>query len=177
MTRASTRSTLAQLQERVACMVPGFTGYQDPGTRRDDDGRLRVEVCERLDSALAHMEDFLLESSEDGWSPAVGGLDEAIRALEAVRSDITMGNGLGSFFELNQVPEPTLTELMESDLALLVELDELGEQLEGLGPPHFRDGVLEDTLAAIDKRIVAVDQSYSRRNELARSMGGDESRI
>ena len=67
-----------------------------------------------------------------------------------------------------------MTALLEADLALLVELDMLGEYLDELGPPHFADGHLKDTLDTLDNRIEAVSVSYRRRHEHARGLG-DES--
>jgi hypothetical protein len=163
---------VTQLSQRVAVLVPDYSGYQETAARRDDDGRLRLEVCERLDLAANRLEDFLLELSEEGWNPGVEALDRLIRELEALRNQMTSpGAEESAFLRTDRLAAAPLKSLIEADLGLMVELDTLIEHLEELGLPDFRTGALRATLRTVTTHIDAVVLAQDRRRDMARSLG------
>jgi len=171
--RTSGHPATEQLIERVESLVSGFRGYGEPRTRRDDDGRVRIEICERIDRSSAFIEDYLLELSEEGWNPAVQALDELVRRLEALRSQATSASDIyGAFFSRGALSPAVLTNLLENDLSLLVDLDALAELLDGLGAPHFAPGNVRETMTAITTHVDAVERSFERRQGAARELAG-----
>jgi hypothetical protein len=170
-----TRSAeIVKLREQVALLVPGYAGYAGAADRRDNDGRIRVELCERIDRANARLEDFLLEISEDGWTAGVEGIDRTIRRLEELRDEVTRAaDNYAGIMMLGDLDEETTHPLLEVDLALLVELDALSEYVDDLGAPHFTTGLRKRTLAEIDARLAGVEAALTRRSELAGEIGND----
>jgi hypothetical protein len=173
--RMSGRATSTeQLVERVESLVSGFRGYAESRTRRDDDGRVRIEICERIDRSSAFIEDFLLELSEEGWNPAVQQLDGLVRRLEVLRSNATSSaDAYAAFFSRGALSPTALVSLLENDLSLLVDLDALAELLDGLGAPHFAPGNVRETMTTITAHVEAVERSFERRQGAARELAGD----
>lgn len=167
-----TRIDAARLRSQVALLVEGYDGYAASVSRRDNDGRVRVELCERIDRASTRLEDFLFEISEDGWTAGVEGIDRTIRRLEELREGVARSaeNYVG-LLSMQDLKEEHVRPLMESDLALLVELDGLGEYVQDLGVPHFTTGLRKGTLAELDRRLDEIGRCLERRSALARNIG------
>lgn len=165
MNRTSvTHGDAATLNERVACLVPGFAGYDDSGGRADADGRVRVEMCERIDGLTARLEDFLLDMSEYGWHPGMQGVDRTIRRLDDLRDELAGGVGVIARSGSTRKLEPARCEpVLKADLALLYDLESFGEYLEDIGRPQFKAGHLRKTLASLDDRMRAIEDSSQRR--------------
>ncbi len=162
---SAVRSGSAQLLERLETIVSGFNGYREIDDRRDDDARVRLEVCERLDRVQALLEDYLLDLSEDGWNPAVAGLDGFVRRLEDARDHVTgAADQYEEFFGRAPSDEKECAAVMDCDLSLLVELDTLSEHVEGLGGASFTPGYLRETLGGIDERVSAVELAVDARH-------------
>jgi hypothetical protein len=170
-----TRSTeTGKLRQQVALLVPGYAGYAAASGRRDNDGRMRVELCERIDRANTRLEDFLLDISEDGWTAGVEGIDRTIRRLEDLRDIVTRSaENYRGIMSLGDLEEERTRPLLEVDLGLLVELDALGEFVSDLGTPHFTTGLRKGTLAEMDRRLDEIEGALKRRSELAREIGND----
>jgi hypothetical protein len=161
------RSQFNSLGQRVETLVPGFEGYVSPTERRNDDGRLRVEVCERIDRVAARLEDFLLDLAEEGWSPGLRGLDGFVRSLEELRERVTQApDEYGRFLDHGDLGSDQLNHVLECDLALLVELDAADEDIHDLELPSFSPGHLRDTMAGIEAHVRAVDAAFERRHRL-----------
>lgn len=167
-----TRVDVTKLRSQVALLVEGYDGYATSDGRRDNDGRVRVELCERIDRACARLEDFLFEISEDGWTAGVEGIDRTIRRLEELREGVTRcAENYGELLSTGDLEEACVRPLMESDLALLVELDALGEYVQDLGVPHFTTGLRKGTLAELGRRLDEIGACLERRSTLARNIG------
>jgi len=165
------RSQSNSLGQRVQSLVPGFEGYASPTERRDDDGRLRVEVCERIDRVAARLEDFLLDLAEEGWSPGLQGLDDFIRDLEDLRERVTQApDEYGVFLDDRELGPDRVNHVLECDLALLVELDAADEDIHDLDLPSFGPGHLRDTMAGIEAHVRAVDAAFERRHGLIKEL-------
>jgi hypothetical protein len=157
----------AQLARRMAHLVPGFAAYEDASTTWNDDTRLRVEICERLDRAVARLEDQLLDASEPQWSAAVEAIDQAIRHVELIRESVSrMTTERGPKTPPHGRRADSVASLLETDLGVLSELDALERYLDPLPASSFQNNRLRTTLDALEGRFLAIEVLLERRADL-----------
>lgn len=161
--RTEVPSRAQQLRTRMARLVPDFGGYQHPGSRRDDDGRFRVELCERLDVSTVRLEDILLEISEEGWVPGMESIDQVIRDLDAIRERVTAGHDTSPDMPIDGADDEAVQRLLEKDWAILVELDSFQEHLAEVGNLPLSGRQLQEVLGELSTAVMAIEEAVSAR--------------
>jgi hypothetical protein len=157
----------ARLARHVAHLVPGFAAYEDASTTWNDDTRLRVEICERLDRAVARLEDQLLDASEPRWSAAVEAIDRAIRRVERIRDSVScMTAERGVKTPPDGSRADSVASLLETDLGVLSELEALEQFLDPLPASSFQNDRLRTTVDTLDGRFHAIEGLLARRASL-----------
>ena len=156
-----------ELIERMSQLVPEFGSYQSTDSRRDDDGRFRVELCERLDIATVQLEDILLEMSEEGWVPGMESIDQVIRDLDSMRERVTSGHDQPPEVSLAMDGDVTVQRLLERDLALLVEMDSLQEHLTEVSKIPVSGRRLQQMLGELTTAVFGIEEAILARESLA----------
>jgi hypothetical protein len=151
--------------ENLAYLVPGYRGYKDPDSRREEDSRLRSRVLARLQLAKTLLEQILARFREQSAEAAAEALDGHLRRCDELADAVRYAPyGFSGFFDLEKVREETLETLLETDLLLFQDLDDLIDRSRYA--PHSRgrqaSTAFLDALAAdierVETRLVTRDK-------------------
>src|SRR5215510_10710095 len=90
---------LARATERIASLVPGYSGYKSRDSAREEDRALRVAVHQQLGLTLGRLERALSHVSEDISQPNADQAAALLRMLGRHRDRVRFApSGNGSLF-------------------------------------------------------------------------------
>jgi hypothetical protein len=149
--------------EKIAAHVPGLAGYRERESRRETDRRLRDFLAGRLDEArraLDAVRNAATRTGELGILNEVGRLDRAIQKSAAGLRYADYG--YSGLFDQVKIREAELDRIYAYDEGLLGDVLALGEALDRLG------GAAPDgpAVAELAKRAEDLDRRVVRRKEV-----------
>lgn len=161
------RSKIGDVEGRITNLlheVPGYSGYRDKESRRDEDKRLRdaialdvrnlVDTLTRYNSELAAERDF----------ESLNRLEDVVNSLRLLGDRIrTASYGYGGIFADVDVNESALDQLRQFDLALERDVTNLEQELSTLTrsmPPK------DDDVRAFGNEIERLQTVFDGRSEV-----------
>lgn len=149
--------------EKIAAHVPGVAGYRERESRRESDRRLRDFLAGRLDEArraLDAVRNTATRAGELGVLNEAGRLD---RAIQKSAAGLRFADyGYSGLFDQVKIREAELDRIYAYDEGLLGDVLALGEALEKL-----KDVAPDGTaLAELARRAEDLDRRVVRRREV-----------
>ncbi len=119
-------SNLARAAERLASLIPGYTGYKERERLREEDRAVRDAVVRQLGLVLGRLERALSASIRLLAPAEVEEADKVLRGLGRHRDRIRFAPaGYSSLFARRKIQKHELEGLLALDTALWASLEEL----------------------------------------------------
>lgn len=151
------------LIESILRYIPGFRGYLEKEYRRDADALQRQWLTDRLTRAKRAIDQFarpLADAGKIDLLPEVDRIRGRVDTLIA-RIDGAM-RGYSGFFDLVRVKEDLLDRVYQHDLALMQDVDALGDAIEQL--PGSEDPAA--SLAALYTSLDDLNDKWDQRADI-----------
>ncbi len=154
--------------ETILRYIPGFRGYLEKEYRRDADALQRQWLTERLNRAKRSIDQFARPLADAGKIDLLPEVDRIRGKLDTLiaRIDGAM-RGYSGFFDLVRVKEELLDRVYQHDLAMMQDVDALGDALEQLP-------TCEDPAAGLAEVYPRLDQLNEKWDERADMLAGLE---
>jgi hypothetical protein len=153
--------------ENLAYLVPGYRGYKEKESRREEDSRLRGRVLAKLHVIRSLLEDRIARSAEQSLDAAARAMEQRLHRVESVADAVRYAPyGFSGFFDASLVREETLERLLETDLLLFQDLDEAVERLRGTPFPPRSKGALTSLLESVDADIRRIETRLVTRDKV-----------
>ena len=122
-------SGLARAAERLAQLMPGYTGYKTRERLRDEDRAVREAVVRTLGLTLGRLERALASVIRSLPATDVESADRLLRLVSRQRDRIRFAPvGYASLFARKQIQERELEAVLGLDVQLWAALEELDRQ-------------------------------------------------
>jgi hypothetical protein len=133
-------SGLARATERLANLIPGYSGYKERERLREEDRAVRASIARNLGIVMGRMERALKQVARNLPPGELEEADEILRALGRHRDRIRFApGGYASLFARNGIDAPELDGLVTLDAGLYAVLEEL-DRLAGGWDQDSRNG-------------------------------------
>src|SRR5919202_3990078 len=143
--------------------IPGYSGYENKESRRDEDRRLREELAREYGQVAQRLADVQGELARARRFAEIGNVERVERALRRFTDRLrTATYGYGGLFSDRSIDERALDQLQAFDRALGDGLDEVRSGVEALESAG-RDG---GDLAGPARQLQATIDGLSRRFDL-----------
>jgi hypothetical protein len=154
--------------ERIANMIPGFSGYRERDLRRTADGLQRDFIASRLEETKKPLNDLAQGASRSGALDVINDIETARKRLDKVAARIRYADrGYSGFFDVVKVDEHTLGRVYEFDLGLLQNVDAVAASAqEAAKTPTNLKGALQSLVGVVD----ALDAKLGEREALLRAI-------
>ena len=149
--------------ETILRYIPGFRGYLEKEYRRDADALQRQWLTDRLSRAKRSMDQFARPLADAGKIDLLPEVDRIRGKLDNLiaRIDGAM-RGYSGFFDLVRVKEDLLDRVYQHDLAMMQDVDALGDALEKL--PACEDPAA--ALAELYPRLESLNEKWDERADM-----------
>jgi hypothetical protein len=154
--------------ERLANMIPGFSGYRDRDLRRTADGLQRDYLATHLEETKKPLNDLAVGASRTGALDLINDIEAVRKKVEKVAARIRYADrGYSGFFDAVKVDEHVLGRVYEFDLQLLQAIDGvLGAAQAAAQAPAGTKAALQSLLGLVD----GLDNKLGERDTLLRSI-------
>ncbi len=154
--------------ETILRHVPGFRGYLEKEYRRESDALARQWLGERLQRSKRSMDRWTRPLADAGQIDLLPEVDRLRHRLDTLIARIRGAmRGYSGFFDLVRVREELLDRVYEHDVALMEEIDALGEAVEGLAG---QQEAIAQALGGLHDSIDAVEVHWDQREDMLKGL-------
>ncbi len=158
--------------ERFLSQLPGIAGYRAKETRREVDKRIRQQLMEELEhvrNAVSDIQRTALRTGGLRWMNELEGINSRLTLLiDKVRS---AAYGYRPLFDLEQVKEGELDELIRFDREILSQLPRLNELVQRARETASQSpDTFGPALRALYDAITDLLNTYNQRDRLVRKV-------
>jgi hypothetical protein len=144
--------------------IPGYTGYRQKESMRDDDRRMRDEIARELQRCVSDLSGVAGKMAANRQLDAISAVEEATSRLRHIESRVrTSTYGYGGIFSDRNVDAHALTQLRQFDVAFQDRVTPLAAQIADLAGAGAVDA---STLATIQTEIDALHRLFDARNDV-----------
>lgn len=162
-------SGLARATERLAALVPGYSGYKTRERLREEDRAVREAVSRGLGLAAGRLERALKRCIRSLPPDAVEEADAVLRALGRHRDRIRFApEGYASLFARKEIGESTLEALVTLDAGLWGALEAL-DRAAAAWDEAAKSGEAVWPADAVTEPLYALEEQLDERESLLRS--------
>jgi hypothetical protein len=160
---------LARATERIASLVPGYSGYKSREKTGEEDRALRSAVHQQLGLTLGRLERALAQTAREIPSEDVDQAGNLLRMLGRHRDRIRfVPSGAGSFFAQKRIHLQDLEGLVALDAGLWSVLEEL-DRLAAAWDAQSRRGRTEWPREGIREALIGLEDLIEEREAYLRS--------
>jgi hypothetical protein len=144
--------------------IPGYTGYRQKESMRDDDRRLREEIARELQRSVSDLSGVAGRMAANRQLEAISAVEETTSRLRHIESRVrTATYGYGGIFSDRNVDAHALTQLRQFDVAFQERAARLAAQITDIAGADAVDGA---TLTAMQREIDALHRLFDTRNDV-----------
>ena len=144
--------------DKLANLIPGYTSFKEKESRRDADKSLRDHVASRLDGTKRHIDELVLELTDEGKLDTLDHADRLKRRIGICADTIRHAQyGESGFMDDKIIGETELSRVYEHDLALLDQAKRVVKEVSRLSVDNFAESV-RDVRATADDLLKAIEQ-------------------
>ena len=156
------------LIESVLRYIPGFRGYLEKEYRRESDELQRDWLADRLQRAKRAVDELSRPLADAGNIDLLPKIDRMRGSLDKLIARIRGAmQGYSGFFDLVRVDEKLLDRIYEHDVALMRQIDTLGETIEGL--PEKQDRIAP-VVSDLLEQISALQRRWDLREDMLKGL-------
>ena len=155
---------LTKRVERLLNRVPGYTGYRQKESMRDDDRRLREEIARELTQAIDRLTTVSSKLAGERKFDHISQIEDTIGRVRHIESRVrTATYGYGGLFSDRSVDEFALQQLKQFDVAFQQGVEELASKIgEATG-----DGTADATAyQSIDQTVSDLNRLFDTRGDV-----------
>jgi hypothetical protein len=120
--------------------IPGYTGYRQKESMRDDDKRLRDEIARGLSQSVDNLTRLGSRLAADRKLDLISSVEDAIARVRQLESRVrTASYGYGGIFSDRSVDEHALTQLKQFDVTFQARVEELNQQFSAMSSGDTAD--------------------------------------
>jgi hypothetical protein len=150
--------------ERLLNRIPGYTGYRQKESMRDDDRRLRQEISRELTQAIDSLTAVGSKLAAERNLDAIGGVEDAISRVRHLESRVrTATYGYGGIFSDRSVDEYALRQLKAFDVAFQQGVDELTSLI---ATASAGDAVDRATFKNVSDKVAELNRLFDTRGDV-----------
>lgn len=154
--------------ESVLRYIPGFRGYLEKEYRRESDELQREWLASRLERSKRALENLSRPLADAGQIDILPQIDRIRGQVDKLAGRIRGAmQGYSGFFDLVRVREDLLDRVYEHDLALMQEVDAVGEAIEALPGQHDR---IAGSLPALVEQLDALLARWDVREDMLKGL-------
>jgi hypothetical protein len=162
-------SGLARAAERLASLIPGYSGYKSRERLREEDRAVRDAVTRSLGIAMGRMERALTSCIRSLPPSDVEEADRILRALGRHRDRIRFAPaGYASLFSRRRIQTPELQHLLALDAGLWSVLEEL-DRVASEWDEGSRNGETEWPGTKLKDTVIELEEVLDERESYLRS--------
>jgi hypothetical protein len=150
--------------ERLLNRVPGYTGYRQKESMRDDDRRLREEIARELSQSVDRLTSVSSRMAADRQLSQISSVENTIGRVRQLESRVrTATYGYGGIFSDRSVDEYALQQLKQFDVAFQQGVDELAALI---AEASSSQGVDTATYQQIDQNLTDLNRLFDTRGDV-----------
>lgn len=150
--------------ERLLNRVPGYTGYRQKESMRDDDRRLREEIARELTQAIDRLTSVGSKLAAERQFSQISSVENTIGRVRHLESRVrTATYGYGGLFSDRSVDEYALQQLKQFDVAFQQGVDDLVSQISGA---TSEGNVDSSAYQQIDQTIGDLNRLFDTRGDV-----------
>ncbi len=150
--------------ERLLNRVPGYTGYRQKESMRDDDRRLRQEIARELTQAIDRLTSVSSKLASERQFSQISNVENTIGRVRHLESRVrTATYGYGGLFSDRSVDEFALQQLKQFDVAFQQGVDDLVSQVAGATSGETVDPA---AYQQIDQTISDLNRLFDTRGDV-----------
>jgi hypothetical protein len=149
--------------EKLASYIPGLAGYREREGRRETDRRLREFLAGRLEEAAASLAQLRNTLTRGGALDLLNEVARLDKSLQKAAGSLRFADyGYSGLFDQVKIREEELDRIYGYDLALLGDVQALGERVQAAasGTPKA------ETLGELAQAAEGLDRKIVRRKEI-----------
>ena len=155
--------------EKLAGMIPGFSGYLDRQKRREADKMLRDTIANRYSEQLNRVSGIQVQLISSGGIEYVDDLQDAATRLQRFIDMVsTAAHGYAGLFDAVKINEPELAKLYQFDLALLENVPQVAAAVDNVEASVGGEG-LPAAIRHLSGVVGEVNTTFERRKEVLTS--------
>ena len=144
--------------------VPGYTGYRQKESMRDDDRRLREEIARQLQQAVTALSGVGGKLAADRQLDQISSVEDTVGRLRHLESRVrTATYGYGGIFSDRDVDEHALAQIRQFDVAFQERVSGLSQAVDAV---VAADSVDTSALASIEQEINDLNRLFDARNDV-----------
>ncbi len=162
-------SGLARAAQRLASLIPGYSGYKERERLREEDRAVRDAVVRQLGLTLGRMERALAGCIRELAPKEVEAADRALRGLGRDRDRVRFAPaGYTSLFARRKIEKHELEGLLALDAGLWAALEEL-DRLAGAWDEEVRNGERRWPGRRLEDAVLELEDVLDERESFLRS--------
>lgn len=159
-----TEQRITERVERLLNRIPGYTGYRQKESMRDDDRRLRQEIARELTQAIDRLTSVSTRLSAERRLDQISGVENTIGRVRQLESRVrTATYGYGGIFSDRSVDEYALRQLKQFDVAFQQGVDELTSLITGATSGEAVDPA---AYQQINDKVTELNRLFDTRNDV-----------
>jgi hypothetical protein len=159
-----TEQRITERVERLLNRIPGYTGYRQKESMRDDDRRLRQEIARELTQAIDRLTSVSTRLANERKLDQISGVENTIGRVRQLESRVrTATYGYGGIFSDRSVDEYALQQLKQFDVAFQQGVDELASLIAGATSGETVDPA---AYQQINDKVTELNRLFDTRNDV-----------
>lgn len=144
--------------------VPGYTGYRQKESMRDDDRRLREEIARSLDQATSQLSSLGSTLAGNRQLSQVSTVEDTIGRVRHLANRVRSATyGYGGIFSDRNVDQYALQQLKQFDVAFQARVDELAGQIASAASGDVVD---TEAFGGIDRTVADLNTLFDSRGDV-----------
>lgn len=150
--------------DRLLNRVPGYTGYRQNESMRDDDRRLREEIASELRQAVDDLSSVGSRLAQNRQLGRISAVEDTVSALRHLESRVrTATYGYGGIFSDRDVNEHALAQIRQFDVAFQERVAGLTQSVSAV---VSADSVDPSALDAIQREVRTLNKLFDTRGDV-----------
>jgi hypothetical protein len=159
-----TEQRITERIERLLNRIPGYTGYRQKESMRDDDRRLRQEMARELTQAIDQLTAASSRLAAGRKLDQVSAVEDTIGRVRQLESRVrTATYGYGGLFSDRPVDEYALQQLKQFDVAFQQEADAVTELITAAIAGEAVDA---SALQQVDQKLAELNRLFDTRGDV-----------
>ncbi len=150
--------------ESVLRYIPGFHGYLEKGYRRESDSLARKWLSDRLEKSKPALDEFMRQLVDAGNLAALAPCERVRSRLDRLIGRFRGApSGYSGMFDFVRIREAELDQVYQVDMALIKDVESLGQAIESL---QNRAEEQSELIPRLLQQMEETDRLFDKRGEI-----------
>ena len=145
--------------EKLANMIPGFSGYRERELRRDADRLQREYLSQRLGQNKKALDHAAAAATRAPNLDLINDIETARKRMDKVQNRILFADrGYSAFFSAVKIDEATLARVYQFDMSLVQNVDAATGAASAIAAAPDKKAAVDALIAQLDAMDAALDE-------------------